>query len=121
MSAAGELPVPVGYAAAAVTGGTGYLVGGEDNGRPVPTVTIFRLARRTRGARRRRRSRPVADGGGGARAAGAGLGSVGAACRRPHRRPSQQPAADRRPVRPDQVGVPAARRPRTRSDVPAAG
>lgn len=45
VSAAGELPVPVGYAAAAVTGGTGYLVGGEDNGRPVPTVTVFRLAR----------------------------------------------------------------------------
>jgi DNA-binding beta-propeller fold protein YncE len=35
--------VPVGYAAAAVTGSTGYLVGGEDNGRPVPAVTIFRL------------------------------------------------------------------------------
>jgi DNA-binding beta-propeller fold protein YncE len=44
VSAAGQLPVPVGYAAAAVTGGMGYLVGGEDNGRPVPAVTIFRLA-----------------------------------------------------------------------------
>jgi hypothetical protein len=33
--AAGELPVPVGYGAAAVTGGTGYLVGGEDNGRRI--------------------------------------------------------------------------------------
>ena len=56
VSAAGELPVPVGYAAAAVTGGIGYLVGGEDNGRPVPAVTVFRLVtRRTRGARRRRR------------------------------------------------------------------
>jgi len=43
VSAAGELPVPVGYAAAAVTGGVGYLVGGEDGGRPVPAVTTFRL------------------------------------------------------------------------------
>ena len=43
VSAAGELPVPVGYAAAAVTGGVGYLIGGEDGARPVPTVTTFRL------------------------------------------------------------------------------
>jgi DNA-binding beta-propeller fold protein YncE len=43
VSVAGELPVPVGYAGEAVTGGAGYLVGGEDRGRPVPAVTIFRL------------------------------------------------------------------------------
>ena len=118
VSAAGQLPVPVGYAAAAVTGGIGYLVGGEDNGRPVPAVTMLPA-----GARRDPEggARSVAGGGRGARAAGAGLGSVGVARRRPYRRPPQQPAADRRPVRPDQVGVPAARRPRARSDVPAAG
>jgi DNA-binding beta-propeller fold protein YncE len=40
---AGRLPVPVAYAAAAVTGGTGYLIGGEDGSRPVPAVTTFRL------------------------------------------------------------------------------
>jgi DNA-binding beta-propeller fold protein YncE len=43
VSVAGELPVPVGYAGAAATGAAGYLVGGEDRGRPVPAVTIFRL------------------------------------------------------------------------------
>ena len=42
LSAAGELPVPVGYAGAAVLGDLGYLIGGEDGGRPVPTVTVFR-------------------------------------------------------------------------------
>src|SRR5208282_2276078 len=50
---AGELPVPVAYAAAAVGGagegaeeaggGVGYLIGGEDGSRPVPAVTTFRL------------------------------------------------------------------------------
>ena len=79
VSAAGQLPVPVGYAAAAVTGGIGYLVGGEDNGRPVPAVTVFRLVPGRPQAARRRRRCPVAGGGRGARAAGAGLGSVGAA------------------------------------------
>jgi len=44
VSVAGELPVPVGYAGEAATGGAGYLVGGEDHDRPVPAVTIFRLA-----------------------------------------------------------------------------
>ena len=39
----GQLPVPVASAAAAVWHGTGYLVGGESNGRPVPTVTTLRL------------------------------------------------------------------------------
>src|SRR5205807_10293780 len=34
VSAAGELPVPVGYAAAAVTGGVGYLVGGQASSAP---------------------------------------------------------------------------------------
>ena len=33
----------VAYAAAAVTGGVGYLVGGENGARSVPTVTTFRL------------------------------------------------------------------------------
>jgi hypothetical protein len=40
---AGQLPVPVASAAAAVWHGTGYLVGGENNGRPVPAVTTLRL------------------------------------------------------------------------------
>lgn len=44
VAVAGELPVPVGYAGEAATGGAGYLIGGEDHGRPVPAVTIFRLA-----------------------------------------------------------------------------
>ena len=57
----------------------------------------------------------------GARAAGARFGSVGAARRRPDRRPPQQPAADHRPAGPGPVGVPASRRPRPRPDVPAAG
>ena len=43
VSVAGELPVPVGYAGEAATGGDGYLVGGEDHGRQVPAVTVFRL------------------------------------------------------------------------------
>ena len=49
VSAAGELPVPTAYAAAVVEGdgevggGVGYLIGGEDGVRPVPTVTTFRL------------------------------------------------------------------------------
>ena len=59
----------------------------------------------------------VAGAGGEPRPAGARLGSRGAARRRPDRRPSQQPAADRRPAGPDQMGVPAARRPRARPDV----
>ena len=63
----------------------------------------------------------VAGAGGEPRPAGAGLGSRGPARRRPDRRPSQQPAADRRPAGPDQMGVPAARRPRARPDVPPAG
>jgi DNA-binding beta-propeller fold protein YncE len=42
-TSAGELPVPVAYAGAAVTGNVGYLVGGEDRGRAVPAVTTFRL------------------------------------------------------------------------------
>jgi DNA-binding beta-propeller fold protein YncE len=41
---AGTLPVPVTGAAAAVTGGTAYLVGGNDGVRPVPTVTRIQLA-----------------------------------------------------------------------------
>ena len=40
---AGHLPVPVANAAAAVTGGTGYLIGGRDGSQPVPAVTTFRL------------------------------------------------------------------------------
>jgi len=43
VTAAGGLPVPVAYAAAAVTGGVGYLIGGEDGPRPVPAVTTLRL------------------------------------------------------------------------------
>jgi hypothetical protein len=39
------LPVPVANGAAAVLGGTGYLIGGDQgtSGRPVPAVTTFRL------------------------------------------------------------------------------
>jgi DNA-binding beta-propeller fold protein YncE len=40
---AGHLPVPVANAAAAVAGTTGYLIGGHDGARPVPSVTTFRL------------------------------------------------------------------------------
>jgi hypothetical protein len=42
-TSAGELPVPVAYAGAAVTGGEAYLIGGEDGQRKVPAVTTFRL------------------------------------------------------------------------------
>ena len=78
VSAAGELPVPAGYAAAAVTGGIGYLVGGEDgvppgaHGDDVPAGDG-----RTDDAERSRVT--VAGGGRGPRTAGAGLGSVGVA------------------------------------------
>ncbi len=41
---AGQLPVPVADAPAAVWHGIGYLVGGEDNGRAVPTVSTLRPA-----------------------------------------------------------------------------
>jgi hypothetical protein len=44
VTVAGTLPVPVTGAAAAVTGGTAYLVGGNDGVRPVPTVTRIQLA-----------------------------------------------------------------------------
>jgi len=40
---AGQLPVPVAHAAAAVVAGTAYLVGGSDGQRPVPTVTRLQL------------------------------------------------------------------------------
>jgi hypothetical protein len=40
---AGMLPVPVAYPAAAVVGGTGYLLGGLHGRRAVPAVTTFRL------------------------------------------------------------------------------
>jgi N-acetylneuraminic acid mutarotase len=40
---AGQLPVPVAYAAGVVAGGVGYLIGGEDGPRAVPTVTTLRL------------------------------------------------------------------------------
>jgi DNA-binding beta-propeller fold protein YncE len=49
MSAAGQLPVPVAYAAGAVWGAAepggavGYLIGGENGPRSVPTVTTLRL------------------------------------------------------------------------------
>ena len=43
VSAAGRLPVPVGYAGATMYRGVGYLIGGEDGAGPVPTVTTFRL------------------------------------------------------------------------------
>ncbi len=43
VTAAGLLPVPVSYAAAAVAGGVGYLVGGQDGKRAVPAVTTLRL------------------------------------------------------------------------------
>ncbi len=44
VTVAGQLPVPVTGAAAAVTGGTAYLIGGNDGVRPVPTVTRIQLA-----------------------------------------------------------------------------
>jgi DNA-binding beta-propeller fold protein YncE len=40
---AGHLPVPVSNAAAAVSGGTAYLIGGESGSGPLPAVTTFRL------------------------------------------------------------------------------
>lgn len=43
VTAAGRLPVPVSYAAAAVTGGVGYLIGGQDGQAAVPAVTTMRL------------------------------------------------------------------------------
>jgi hypothetical protein len=48
LSRAGQLPVPVAYAGAAVTGGPGagstaYLIGGNDGRRDVPAVTTLRL------------------------------------------------------------------------------
>ena len=46
-SVAGRLPVPVAHAAAAVVGGTAYLVGGVNGRRTVAAVTTFRLVRST--------------------------------------------------------------------------
>ena len=43
LAIAGQLPVPVTDAAAAVIGGTGYLLGGVDGHTAVPAVTTFRL------------------------------------------------------------------------------
>jgi hypothetical protein len=45
LAVAGQLPVPVAGAAAAVIRGTAYLVGGTDGRRPVPAVTMLRLVR----------------------------------------------------------------------------
>ena len=44
VTVAGQLPVPVENAGVAVTGGTAFLVGGNDGVRPVPTVTLIQLA-----------------------------------------------------------------------------
>ncbi len=43
VTVAGQLPVPVTGAGAAVTGSTAYLVGGNDGVRPVPAVTRIQL------------------------------------------------------------------------------
>jgi outer membrane protein assembly factor BamB len=43
VTAAGRLAVPVSYAAAAVSGDVGYLIGGQVGGRPVPAVSTLRL------------------------------------------------------------------------------
>ena len=53
VTAAGQLPVPAGYAAAVSSGGVGYLIGGEDGARRMATVTAFRLVptRRERSGR----------------------------------------------------------------------
>jgi hypothetical protein len=50
-STAGQLSVPTAYAAAAVSGGTAYLVGGQDGQRLLPTVTTLRLVPRLSAAR----------------------------------------------------------------------
>jgi hypothetical protein len=47
LTVAGQLPVPVADAAAAVVDGTAYLVGGTDGRKPVPAVTTLRLVRPT--------------------------------------------------------------------------
>jgi hypothetical protein len=44
VTVAGQLPVPVAGAGVAVTGGTAYLIGGNDGIRPVPAVTRIQLA-----------------------------------------------------------------------------
>ena len=44
VTVAGQLPVPVANAGVAVTGGTAFLVGGDNGVRPVPTVTLIQLA-----------------------------------------------------------------------------
>ena len=43
VTVAGQLPVPVTGAGVAVTGGTAYLVGGNNGVRPVPAVTRIQL------------------------------------------------------------------------------
>jgi DNA-binding beta-propeller fold protein YncE len=43
VTSAGQLPVQVAYAGAAVVGGTAYLVGGNDGQRDVPAVSTLRL------------------------------------------------------------------------------
>ena len=49
LAVAGQLPVPVAGAAAAVIGGTAYLVGGTDGRRLVPAITTLRLVRQAAG------------------------------------------------------------------------
>jgi hypothetical protein len=44
-SPAGQLPVPVAYAAGTVMGGTAFLLGGQDGQLLVPTVTTLRIVR----------------------------------------------------------------------------
>ena len=100
---AGQLPVPVASAAAAVWHDTGYLIGGENNGRPVPAVTTLRLVPAAAPV-----INPDAPWLGPPRdRSHLAPGSDPACCPpRPDRRPPQQPAADRRPAGPHPVEFP---------------
>ena len=69
LAVAGQLPVPVAGAAAAVIGGTAYLVGGTDGRRLVPAVTTLRLVRQDAGP-----CRPPPPGPGGPRPRPSGAG-----------------------------------------------
>ena len=66
VTTAGYLPVPVSNAGVAVLGGTAYLIGGEDLGRPVPAVTRIQLVPGS----------PAGDAAGSAAAGSAAGGSV---------------------------------------------
>jgi len=83
VTVAGQLPVPVANAGVAVTGGTAYLIGGNDGIRPVPAVTRIQLVP----------DPPVSQAGNDPKSAAAGAPWLGPPLSGSHLMPGSNPAA----------------------------